>query len=96
MAEGVSLPEALSIKETIANTPGIAQVAFLDDVLNIQEPLELQDSALVEESYKDQNALFTVTVEEGREQEAVLALRESLGESAFFSGAAADLPLLHI
>src|SRR5690625_4838700 len=55
-------------------------VTWLDDVIDIKIPLELIDNDILETYYKNDNALFTFEVEEGKEVEATDAIYEIIGE----------------
>lgn len=90
MVEDVSLPEALEIKEKIAEAEYITEVLWLDDAVDVKQPLEVQDSSSVEMYYRDGNALFMATVQEGKSQEAIENVREVIEIPCKVSGIAAD------
>ena len=58
----VSIPEALSYKEKLESAEGVEEVTWLDDSINIYEPLEMTDQDTIDSWYKNQNALYSVTV----------------------------------
>ena len=64
MVKNVALAEALEYKQKLENCEGVEDVIWLDDTVSIYEPLEMADTDTVETYYKDNNALFTVTVDE--------------------------------
>ena len=86
MVRNVTLSEALEYKEKIEVCDGVSEVLWLDDTANIYQPLETLDSELVETYYKDNNALFTVTVEEEKRIEAVDEIRAIIGEENAMMG----------
>lgn len=86
----VAIPEALEYKERIEAAEGVQEVNWLDDAVNIYEPLEMAPQKTVDEWYKDGDALFNVTVDEEREDEAVAAVREIIGEENCMSGSAVE------
>lgn len=88
MIENISVPEALDYKEKILEVDGVTDVTWLDDVVNITTPLEMSDSDTVEKYYKDNNALFSVTIEESKREEAVSEIREIIGSDNAMSGSA--------
>ena len=88
MIENISVPEALDYKEKILDVDGVTDVTWLDDVVNITTPLEMSDSDTVEKYYKDNNALFSVTIEESKRKEAVSEIREIIGPDNAMSGSA--------
>lgn len=89
MAENVTLPQALEIKQKIAGTDYVKEVLWLDDTCDIKIPLEILDAAAVEGYYKNNNALFMVTVEDGNERAAIASIRAVIGDCKI-SGTAAD------
>lgn len=88
MVEDVSVEEALSYKDAIAQVPGVEDVTWLDDAVDMRVPLEMQDTDTVETYYKDGAALYSITVAEGDEVEAVDGVRAALGDGAALDGAA--------
>lgn len=88
MIENISVPEALDYKEKINAVDGVTDVTWLDDVVNITTPLEMSDSDTVEKYYKDNNALFSVTIEESKRKEAVSEIRKIIGQDNAMSGSA--------
>lgn len=81
MIRDVSVVQALEYKEKLKQIDGVQEVTWLDDVVDVREPLEMQETDTVEAYYKDGTALFTVTVEEEKRLEAVEAMRELVGEN---------------
>lgn len=86
MVKGVSVPEALEYKERLKNCEGVEDVLWLDDSVNIYAPLETADKDAVETYYKDNNALFTVTVAKDDKVETVDRIRDIVGESGAMCG----------
>ena len=71
MVSNITIPEALEIKDKLLNIDGVQDVTWLDDVVNITEPIETLDRETVQDYYKDEAALFTVTVDQNKRIEAV-------------------------
>lgn len=86
MVKDVSVPDALKYKEKLENCEGVEAVMWLDDAINIYEPLEMADSEVVETYYKDNIALYTVTIDEMKNIEAVDAIREVIGDENAMTG----------
>ena len=86
----VSIPEALEYKERLEAAEGVKEVSWLDDAVNIYEPLEMAPQKTVDEWYQDGNALFSVTVDEKQEEAAVAAVREIIGEENCMAGSAVE------
>ncbi len=90
MVRNLTLTGAVEMKEKIAQAPGVTGVMWLDDTQDMSTPIELMDSATVEQYWHDGMALYQVTIEEGRESEAVAALYEMLGSDVAISGNSAN------
>lgn len=88
MVKNVTIPEALEYKEKIAAADGVTDVTWLDDVQSVDIPLETMDSDTVETYYVDNNALFSVTIEEEKTTEAVSDIRDIIGEDNAMTGSA--------
>jgi hypothetical protein len=91
MVKNVSIQQALDYKKGLAAIGGVSGVLWLDDAVDIKQPLEMADTDTVESFYKDGNALFTVTIEKGKELETSKAIREYIGEGNALAGEAPDL-----
>lgn len=90
MISNVSVPEALKYKEKLLEIDGVSDVMWLDDAINVEEPLETQDASTVDTYYKDKNALYIVTIEEDKRVEAVNAIRDLIGDENAMTGAAVN------
>ena len=88
MVTGVPIPEALAVKEKLAQAPGVEAVTWLDDGADMAVPLSAMDADTLESYYRDGAALFTVTVSEEDYVEAVAALRAIAGEDGAVTGSA--------
>lgn len=89
MAEDVSIPEALAVKERLASVEGVSGVLWLDDMTDISTPESMISSSLLDSYYKDRCALFTVSFSDGdysqKTYSAIAAIRE-LDSSLKLSG----------
>ena len=90
MIEDISIPQALKYKEKIQGIDGVTDVLWLDDTIDITEPLEVQDKKSIESYYKENNALYTVTINEDKGIEAVDSLRDLIGEDGYLEGTAVN------
>src|SRR5699024_8240104 len=86
MVKDVTLQEAITYKNDIAAIDGVHAVSFLDDAMDIRTPLEFADKDIVETYYKDNNALFTLSIEEGKEVPATEAIYDVIGEDGALTG----------
>ena len=84
--KNVTIPEALEYKEKILSCEGVTDVMWLDDAANILQPIETMDTDTVETYYKDNSALFTVTIEDGKQVEAIDAIRNIIGDDNAMDG----------
>ncbi len=86
MVKDVSIAEALQYKEEIKNCVGVTGVTWLDDSVDVTLPVETMDEDTVDTYYKDGNALFTVTVDEDQDIEAINEIREVIGDDNAMTG----------
>ena len=93
MVQNVTIPQALEYKEKLRECYGVTDVTWLDDAVNIYAPLQQLDADTLACYYKDNNALFTVTVDEDRRIEAVDAIRAVIGNENAMSGNAVSTAL---
>ncbi|MDR1217716.1 MAG: MMPL family transporter, partial [Oscillospiraceae bacterium] len=87
MVRGVGVAEALRYKRELAALDGVADVLWLDDVMDITQPVEMADGELVEQYYSNGNALFSLTIS-GDELEATDRIYGVIGEDNALSGEA--------
>lgn len=90
MVKNVTIPEALEMKARLEAVDGVDETSWLDDAVNIYEPTEFLDKDAVEDYYKDNTALYVLTVAKGREVEAYNSIRDIIGDENAISGSAAD------
>jgi len=88
MLKNVTVPQALDYKEKIAEVDGVTEVMWLDDSIDITQPLETADKSVVESYYKDGNALLTVTISEDKNLSAVSEIRSIIGDDNALTGSA--------
>ena len=88
--KNVSIPQALDYKAKIAAVPGVENVLWLDDVVDVRQPLEVQDQNTVASWYKDGGALFSVTVSNDNIVESVQSLRSIVGDNGAIAGDAVN------
>ncbi|MGM9664880.1 MAG: MMPL family transporter, partial [Eubacteriales bacterium] len=86
MVRNVTIPEALEYKEKILALEGVTDVMWLDDATSIYVPMNQLDTDTVETYYKDNTALFTVTISEDKRIEAIDAIRAVIGDENAMSG----------
>ena len=91
MIRNLSIVEALEEKKKIAAIDGITEVIWLDDMIDLKVPLEMSNQETVRDFYNNNNALFSITIEEEKELEVVRAVRELVGNKGAINGEAADL-----
>ena len=90
MVQNLTLTGAVDMKHRIAEAPGVSAVMWLDDTQDLSTPIELMDEAAVEQYWRDGTAMYDVTIDEGRESEAVAAIYEITGSDGAISGNAAN------
>lgn len=90
MIKNVGIQGALQYKEKLEDIDGVSGVMWLDDVMDITTPIEVEDDDTVETYYKDDNALFSFEIEDGKEVDATEAVYDLIGEDNAMSGDALD------
>ena len=90
MIKDVSISQALEYKQKISEVEGVTLVMWLDDVVDVKEPLEVLDKDIVSGYYKDGNALIQIAIEGGKEAEAVEDILALIGDNNCLSGDAVD------
>lgn len=88
MVEDISIPEALELKQKLETVDGILEVTWMDDAVNVNVPLETIDQDVLNDYYKDNTALFTLTVDEEKTIEALDGARTSTDKKVYLTGAA--------
>lgn len=91
MIRNVTIMEAMEYKEEMQNIAGVSQVLWLDSMVDIREPLEISDTATVETFYRDNTALYQVTIADGMEQQATEEIRQLIGEEGAVAGESPNL-----
>lgn len=86
MIKNVTIPEALEYKDKLKAIEGVTEVTWLDDTFDITVPLSTLDTDTLETYYKDNTALFTLTLDEGKQIEAVAGIRSIIGEENAVTG----------
>lgn len=86
VVKNVDIVQALEYKEKIRQVDGVKEITWLDDTVSIQIPLETIDSKIVETYYQDNHAVFTVTVDEEKQVQAIEDIRNIIGEENLMAG----------
>ncbi len=86
MVQNVSYREALEYKDKLEAVEGVSSVTWLDDNLPLDIPIEILDEDTINSYYKDNNALFSVTISEDYINSAVPAIREVIGDENAMTG----------
>lgn len=86
MINDVNIQEALAYKEKLTKIDGVTNVTWLDDVVDLKTPIEMLDQNLVETYYKDNKALISLSIEEGKEVAATDAIYKLIGEENSIDG----------
>lgn len=95
MITNVSIMEALEYKEKLSAIDGVSSVTWLDDIIGLDTlkttPLEFLDVSLIKNYYSNNNALMTLSIESGKESDAVNAIYELIGENNAAAGEAVNI-----
>ena len=90
MVQDVTIPEALAYKEKIREIDGVQEIQWLDDVQSLAVPLETMPQETVEDWYKDNCALFSVTVDTSKQAQCLADIRALLGDKGMMAGSCVD------
>ena len=90
MVKDVGIAQALDYKDQIKQVDGVTAVNWLDDTFPITIPLEMMPKDTVETYYKDNNALFSVTIADESINSAIPAIRKIVGDDNCITGVAAS------
>ena len=94
MLMDVSIQEALEYKEKIKAIDGVTSISWLDDIIGLDnlktKPLAFLDASIIENYYKDNNALITLSIESGKEKDTVKAIYDLIGEDNAAAGDAVN------
>lgn len=82
----ITLTEALEMKEKLGALEGVEAVQWLDDAIDLKEPIELADDETVNTYYKDSDALFMVAISEENSVQTIGKIRSLIGEDGAVSG----------
>ncbi len=88
MIQNVTVAQALNYKEKLKAVDGVSAVSWLDDHVPITIPFEMMDKDTLNTYYKNNNALFSVTIQEDAINDAVPAIREIIGDDNAMTGSA--------
>lgn len=95
MLTDVSIQEALEIKDKIAALDGVSSISWLDDIIGLDKlktvPLAFLDESIIENYYKDNNALISLRIDSGKESQAVNGINELIGEKNAAAGEAVNM-----
>lgn len=87
----LSLMEALEFKRILAGLPHISEVLWLDDLIDLLQPLEMADQDTALSYYRDGTAYFQVVVPKGNEKEGIREIRNLLQERGTVTGEASEI-----
>ena len=90
MVQDVTIPEALDYKDKISKVDGVEEILWLDDVQSMAVPIETMPQDTVEDWYKDNNALFSVTVDTTKQTECLAEIRNIIGDKGMMAGQCVD------
>ncbi len=91
MVSGVTVPEALELKEKLKAVEGVTSVTWLDDAADIHAPLSTLDEDTVRSYYRDGTALFTVTIEEEYYIPTTEDIRSLIGDDNAMTGSSVSI-----
>lgn len=90
MVKNVNIEKALVYKSELMKIEGISDVKWLDDVVDLQVPLELIPEEALNEYYKNENAIFNIVIDGDLQVSALNNIYELDEDMIAVSGPAAD------
>lgn len=98
MVENVTIPEAQKLKREIESVDGVKSVVWLDDVVDLHQPVEFFDKKTVENYYKDKAALFQIEFCEDdyslKTGSALDRIKEIVGDRGAMAGTAVNTKVM--
>lgn len=92
MLKNIDIVDVLNYKNLISEIDGVKEVSWLDDSVNINQPLSMIDEELLNSYYKDNNALIDVLVDEGNGlQSTIENINSVVDDKGVVSGQAVTL-----
>jgi predicted RND superfamily exporter protein len=90
MIYDVSITKALEYKNKLKEIDGIDEIKWLDDEVNLTVPIETLEKETLENWYKDNNALFSITIEKENQTKIIENIRDSIDEEVAMSGSSVN------
>lgn len=91
MVSNVSIAQAQEYKEKLATVEGVTEVLWLDDVVDVKQPLAMADQKTVQDYYRDDTALFSINIAKGAELSAMNSIYELIGDDNAMIGEAVNI-----
>ena len=82
----VSVPPAQRLKDRIAGVPGVKDVSWLGDAVDVKTPLEMAPKKTVDAWYKGGNALITAYLPDASADAALTQIRQIIGPDNAMDG----------
>lgn len=95
MINNTNVEEALEYKTNLQKIEGISSVSWLDDIVGsdvlLVTPIEYLDKMLLDAYFKNNNALFSIIIESGKEKIALDGIYDLIGKENAVSGEAINI-----
>ncbi len=91
MVSNVSIAQAQEYKEKLAAVKGVTEVLWLDDIVDVKQPLAMADQKTVQDYYRDDTALFSINIAKGAELSAMNSIYELIGDDNAMVGEAVNI-----
>lgn len=89
--ENVSVIQAKNYKEKLLNEKEVKSILWIDDIYDIKKPISFANKEILDNYYKDGNALFQLVVNSENPQEYIKKLRDYFSHNIAFEGQFVDL-----
>ena len=90
LIKDAEIAEVLSIKKQIASIQGVKEIRWMDDAVDVYQPLEMIPQKTLDSWYKENSAIFSLTIDEDYAVAACEEIEELIGERGELTGDIVD------
>ena len=93
MIHDVSIPEAIEYKQRMAAVDGVKEITWLDDSVNLDQPIETLEEKTLNSWYIDGAALYSLVIDAEKIDTAIAEIRSIIGDNSAMAGDAVSISL---
>lgn len=91
MVSDVDIPTALEYKARLSELDGVEDINWLDNAVDINQPIEMMSQETVKSWYVDGNAVFSLKINTATQEQTLDEIRNIIGENNAISGSPMDM-----